>query len=498
MKKIKSMSFVLALLMVFTVFAGCSKIETNNDGKIEAGEVNKTENDETNDDNNIENNNEEEPKDKLEVGLTAEKIGSIEKLSGEIVDPTGSGFVYQSENRKYYGVLSVDGKSDTGAKYVKCKKLGNYFKVSTTEENTIDDVDSVNRFGIIDAKGEEIIPLKYATIEMLNDRYIEVCEVTEQTENKDEALVFCSFGMSVPLAPDGDDILFKGNWYIYDVVTGKKLEGVSGTKGYRILAEGNLVQYVTDDGETIVVNEKGEKIPKGAKLLGNGYYAIEEELWGEVYNSNHKKIFDYNCENFRPYGTEGDYFLSRKYDNNITKYALMDTTGKVISAEFSDIPRVYGDIIHVEEQVYSFDGKNIVEGTFEKIYFDAFTESAWILKNEANYTLINKDGTVLYKGTEDEVISFHQSAFCLFKKIDGKSMYYSLSDKDFTLEAEGAYAPWIVKVSGNEHCYDLADAISGKTIISGYDAYNSVTVPGEAIYVYAEKADGGYDIYTVK
>ena len=59
-------------------------------------------------------------------------------------------------------------------------------------------------------------------------------------------------------------------------------------------------------------------------------------------------------------------------------------------------------------------------------------------------------------------------------------------------------APWLVQVTKPNYIYDIADAISGKTIISGYQDYAYVAVPGSMIYVYAQKADGGIDIYTVK
>ena len=76
-------------------------------------------------------------------------------------------------------------------------------------------------------------------------------------------------------------------------------------------------------------------------------------------------------------------------------------------------------------------------------------------------------------------------------------MYYSLADKDFTLEGF-SFAPWLIKVSRPDYVYDVIDTITGKTIISGYESYSSVAVPGSAIYVYALNADGGIDIYTVK
>ena len=76
-------------------------------------------------------------------------------------------------------------------------------------------------------------------------------------------------------------------------------------------------------------------------------------------------------------------------------------------------------------------------------------------------------------------------------------MYYSLKDSDFTLEG-ASFAPWLIQVSKPDFTYDVADAISGKTIIRDYERYSYAAVPGSVIYVYALKADGGVDVYSVK
>lgn len=58
--------------------------------------------------------------------------------------------------------------------------------------------------------------------------------------------------------------------------------------------------------------------------------------------------------------------------------------------------------------------------------------------------------------------------------------------------------PCLVKVAKANSIYDIVDTVSGKTIISGYKGYWETHSSDSAVYVYAERADGGYDVYAVK
>lgn len=476
MKKFKLFVLVAMLLIVATMFVGCGSKKA--DG-------NKTEN---KTENQVESSYTELPE-----GLVAEKIGAIDRDS---VNTNGAGGLYYKDESGKYGIMTLDGKKDTGAKYTYCEPMDNYFQVMTVDTTDITDADSLNCMGVVDVNGKEIIPMKYASISTLNERYIRVCEVTEQTDNKDEALVYYTDNAFSITASD-DDTFFKGKWYIFDVTKGKTLDGVTGTQAYNIYAYGDFVQYVTDDEEQITVNHKGEKLPEDADLFENGYYALATDNTGAVYDSANKKVFDYELDGFVPSDSEGEYIVAVKSGSS-RKYVLMDMEGKVISAEFPDMPQVYGELIYAGEKIYDFDGNVVIEGTFTQVYFEQHLGNAWFLKNDSDYTLIKKDGTVLYKGTEDDTISFDPyTKFAIRKKADDKNLYYSLADKDFTLEGS-ALAPWLIQVTKPNYTYDVADAISGKTIISGYENYSYVNVPGSVIYVYATKADGGIDIYAVK
>lgn len=485
MKKTRLLSLVLALLTVLVTLAGCSGKEEGGE-KENAGTTTAA----------VGTDNKEEQKNNYEAlptALKAEKIGSI---SPDIVyTDSSAGLRYQAENGKF-GIITLDGKHDTGAKYVDCEAVGNYFQVTDTDVKNVTDVASLNCVGVVDAKGKEIIPMKYATVSKLNDRYFRVCEVTEQTTNEDEALVYFTDNFVSLTATEGD-ILFKGKWYIYDMVAGKLLDGVTETNGYYIYAYGNFVKYITDEKEEVIVNDKGMKLPEGADLFINGCYALVKDNAGAVYNSDGKKMFDYNIAEFVPYESDGEYILASKTENGTKTYVVMDQKGNVVSSVLNDSPQIFGDLIYAGEKVYDFSGNAVVTGSVDRVYFDKQLENAWLLKSDDGYTLIEKDGTVLYQGKNDDTTYVETSWFVISKKDGDKKMYYSLADKDFTIEGS-SFAPWLVKVVETNNLYSVVDTISGEKIISGYKNYYYVAVPGSVTYVYAAKADGGIDVYKVK
>lgn len=488
MKKYRLLPMFMAVVMGSVLAVGCGNSrhrENDADEKTVSSEE-KTDSEEMTDSEELQSSN-----DIIKDGLKVKKIGSIET---DIFITGDNGLIYRDDNGKY-GIITLDGKKDTGAKYTACKSIGNYFLVRTDDGGNVENPASMNCMGVVDVTGKEIIPMKYASANEISDRYIYVCEVTEQTTDKQEALVYSSDSAFSINYSDGD-ILFKGKWYIYDMVSGKMLDGVSGTNSCNINVYGNFIRYETDTGKKITVNEKGEKLSEDADLFMNGYYALVKENAGAVYNSEHEKMFDYEIDSFVPCDSTDEYIVASLYENGETKYVIMDTAGKVVSAEFSDRPDVYGKLVKAGEKIYDFEGNMVIEGTFQVVHYEKQFGDVWFLKNDKEWTMIDKDGTVLYQGIEDDVTSVYTDRYSIEKKVDDKRMYYSFADKDFVIEGSSC-APWLVSVSRPNRIYDMVDVISGKSIISGYNSYSNVVTSDGTIYVYALKAGGGHDIYTV-
>lgn len=407
----KLLALLLSIMMVFTIVACGENSSDEVDGGSQDGEISSV-------------------GDAL-VGLSAEKIGSLDYDNN--IFYLADGGVYYKDESGNYGIMTLDGKSDTGAKYTYCSGLENYFLVSTADESSASDVASLNCMGAVDATGKELVPMKYASVKVLNERYIYVCEVSEQTTDKDEALVYYSDKRFSFGASDGD-LFFKGAWCVYDVTTGKPIDGVGGTSASNgIKVYGDLLEYVTDENETVIVDAKGVKLPDGASVLENGYYRLTEGNTAAIYNSDNEKVFDISLDGFIPKEIVDDYILAEKYDDTYS-FVLMDLSGNVVSAEFAERPYVHGDLIFAGGKLYDFQGNVVIEGTFDDVCSDHFGK-LWFLENNDEYTVIDKNGTVLYQGAEDNTVSIDKDFYSLIgKKVDGKNTYYSFADKDFTLE----------------------------------------------------------------
>lgn len=431
-------------------------------------------------------------KDGLPKKLTAEKIGTIDV--DHIITAEG-GLYYKAENGKF-GIMTFDGKNDTGAKYTSCNPRQNYFEVATSENVDVSDASSLNCVGLVDATGKQIVPNEYAAIKIINERYVQVSKVSEKAQNEDEALVFYSSDMFVVAgSPSEDDLLFKGTWYIYDMQAEKLLDGVSGTNKYAINGYGDVVEYVTDDEEQVAMNDKGESLPQDANLFDNGFYTIESDKKGVVYNAHLEELFEYNVDDFKPFATEDEYVLASKYGET-TEYAVMNLQGEVLVKGLKDRPIIYGDLIHSDNKIYKFDGDQVVDGEYTIVYMDECFQSVWLLKNESEFAFIDKQGTILYQGKEDHEYSLNSSYFSVEKVVGDEKTQYCFGDKEFSIKGRNV-APWLIEVSSEDDTDEVVYSVSGETLVKGYSDYYYASVPKTAIYVYA-KTENGFDVYSLK
>ena len=112
--------------------------------------------------------------------------------------------------------------------------------VTTTSVSDASDISGLNCAGLVDATGKELLPQQYAAIDVLNDRFAHVSQVTHAVESKDDALVYYS-NEPFSFMPDEDDTFFGGTWSIVDLTTVKPVPGATGTKPYTRSAKGNFV-----------------------------------------------------------------------------------------------------------------------------------------------------------------------------------------------------------------------------------------------------------------
>ncbi len=421
--------------------------------------------------------------------LKAVKIGMTEHTG---VSLTEGGFYYQDKETGLYGVVSHNGKYDSGAIYVHCVPRGIYFEVGFKTAESYSDIAGLNSFGLVDAKGNQIIPFMYASFNALSDNFVKATKVTERTYNEDEAVLYYTDD-TISVTADDDDILFAGEWCVYDANAAEVVPSVSGTTSDSAVVYGNFIRFRDAEGNFIEVDNKGNLLTC-ERLFENGTYSLEERV-GTVYGEGGEPLFDYDLTSYIPSSSVGEYYLASKYMDGGSKYVLLDKTGAVVTAEFDSSFDVYGNMIHCDEGVYNFEGKKIITGEYDSVSYDQFFENCWMLRTDDVYTMINADGDILYKGEYKKNNTIYASEFVASTKKDDEYYFFSHKDKDYTIKGY-SFAPWLVKTNNANYTYDVVDTISGNTIFEGYEGYTYHRVEKKALYVYA-RYNGGTDIYQI-
>ncbi len=425
--------------------------------------------------------------------LSIEKINTVTNDDIYYITVSNSGVVYETRDNKY-GILSLDGKNDTGAIYTYCKATDGYFIVSKSTSKS-GDVASMNNVGVVDGNGKVIVPENYAAIDVISDRYIKVSEVTEVTTSRENALVYStdrqfSFG-----AEDGDT-LYKGKWYVYDITTGEKVEGVSGTKPLSVIAKGKYISFTDDNKNDKVVNENGKAAPAGyVFMFSDGSYAVNNSGVYTMYDTDDNKLFEYSASEMIVSGVEDKYFRAYNYNSDVTKYFLLDRAGNKVTGDFEQTIYVYGEYILCGHKLYSFDGNVLNDLDVQYVEVDDMTNKAYKITTQDNREIIMKSGgEIIYDGknTNTEYIN----RFVVTSSKDSKHLVYSYKDKDFTLEGDNL-SSWTAQTANGDGTYRVIDTISGKELMTGYRRYDAVVANGKQ-YICAYNNTNSIDIYVVK
>lgn len=418
----------------------------------------------------------------LPTALKAEKIGTIDRMPS-----TAAGGLYYQEDG-LYGIMSFDGKHDTGAIYTVCQPKGNYFLVMNQAETSKDDVTTLNRAGLVDGNGNEIVPLEYAVVEVLGSRFVRVVSVDATTENEEEKLTYYT---------DGDKkVLCTGTWYIYDLETGEKVKNATGSKPYINFDCGGYVKYVLDDKTVITATPDGKVLPNEVVHLNNGHYAIAAE--NTVYTSEGDKLFTYDPNGYVPRDSKGvsGYIVASKKVDGKDKYVLLDLEGKVASAEFDSQPMVMGQLLFVSKKLVTFDGKAVIDGEFDMASWESKYGQMWVVIKGQIRKAVDINGNVLYEGnTTNPVMDIHE--MMCYKKNEVSRDYYCVADKNFSFTGVGM-SPYVVKTPDGETAYKLVNVLSGETILSGHMNYRVADPDNSVLYVYAQVSETEIEVYAVR
>ncbi|MBQ1308352.1 MAG: WG repeat-containing protein [Ruminococcus sp.] len=435
--------------------------------------------------------------------LSARKVGSV-KLNTDDVEYTGSGYIYQIAGK--YGVVSLDGSKDTGAKYAAAKEASGSYgsnKGFIAVRELSSDNKNINTTGLVDRNGNEVIPCKYAGIEMLNDRYAKVITADKETKDKDAALIYFTDKM-FSLSPDEGDTMYTGKWEVYDVTTKQLVKNVSGTHPYTVSAKGQFVIFKDDSANSVTVDATGLATNEGKKIYDDGSYKLEKNGKGEVYDTDDQLLFTYDENAYEVSRYVEPYYVARTTDANYKHtYFLLDKKGNTVSKEFSEeLDYVTPAFVLSGKRVCKLDGTQLFPNDYSTLKVDKRYGDVYSASKSSSYTIFDKNGTVLFANDSGEE-GVSASAFYAYKK-DGYGLhYYNFGAKTFSIDGS-IKGDWYVSVDNGKVC-DLVQTRTGEKIIdSSYGRFEVVEDQLEKTeYIIAmnsvndKYSKGDFDIYQV-
>ena len=219
-------------------------------------------------------------------------------------------------------------------------------------------------------------------------------------------------------------------------------------------------------------------------------------LGGKMYGEDGKELFTVKKNGFEPSRAteDGKYYTASKYADGESSYAVMDKTGKIISAEFKDSIYVYGLLIESKDKVYNFKGEQIVDGEFDSVYYST-NAGIEIYMLEKDDTMIILDGAfnIIYNGELTDNMRAYKSNGVITQTLDKVDTCYNYTAKDFSVN--GYSNGFLTALGGKYPSYNLNEVISGSTLIEGAKEITLKKLDG-AIYAVA-KTDVSYDIYSI-
>ena len=413
------------------------------------------------------------PPPKTDQKLVAEKVGSFDAYVFPYYQDGDTGYVYEDEDSNYV-LLDYDGTEVFKTDEYMEKEKG-YYKVSINDlAKDETDYAIINSMGLIDEKGEEVIPRQYGDIQVINPRYALAIEATGISDDWSNSL-FSWPADWFDKEMDGD-VRFTGTWTLFDLEKRAFVEGVSGTKSPAGANRGTIFSYMDDEDVFHQLRPDGTELPAGATVFDNDAYRwTDEDDKTAVYDIDGKKLFDCDPAGYRPIMSCNEYFVGQKFlDDSQYRYVLMDGKGKVLTPEFEDGNfTIFGDLLIADHYLRDLSGNIVLDAEIKTDFPDKTRGRALMFKTTDGqvivYDALKKE--VVYQEPESDAY-YYDGAACAVRK-SGKAPFglYSWVDRDFTF-AGFVHAGMLATAKNEDDTARLVDLTNNDVLLDGYPAYS--------------------------
>ncbi len=447
------------------------------------------------------------------------------------------GIYYRAENG-LYGIMTFDGSVDSGSIYAEVVTADGYFRVTKETGDTNGTPETLNRYGLVNARGVELVPQKYAAVKVLGSRFATAIRVTGIAENEDDAVLFSTDNM-ISYSYQAGSVMYAGEWEVYDLTNGRPVQDAHGTKNTATqYAANDLLVFTDDEGARVRMNSKSRTLSDFAHLLGNGAYTMSGEEEDTVYTATGKKLFSYDPSMYVIYGIDNTekFYAARAGDGGL-RYVLLDENGEEISYAYRDAPQAVIDDTYVfaNGHLYDYDGNQLLDGTYDEIWPDNDLHRGALLRKDNVYTFVelmkkedipeppkteeNEEGEDedydSYgedEDTEEETVQLaheivtvthngeylvYPDGFYVTQDSSKGPLLYRFDTGEYKFLDYSVRANWIAMVSGDPGVYDLMDLYTGEKLLSGYDYY-TVAHNGDRTLIVLAEGEGYADVFRIE
>jgi len=503
----KLFSVLLALLMMFS-FVACDSDKKDNGGKRDKDDEETTAEFSADEDN-------EDESEKYYDSSKFSKLGSVNRDGYRYYN-------YDPEN-SMYGLVSVDGKKDTGFIYYDCNELvyaAEYNVVRTKKIGASTDLDAINSVAVLDWNVDTVVEGFY-DYRVITERFWAVTKVVALNE---------SGTGNISVETSDGNFSYDAEYYVYDVREKKLVDGVKSNVD-KFHAAGSFVKYTTEDGGEKTINVNGLEVPEDARFFpfltyaagggDNGYYKIVKSGVGKVCNDKNELVYTFDTDDETGYGyeplfMENGYIIASRtyYTSSGTRfdYVILDETFTPVTAVVnvakdpdSDGMTVgqYNKLFSVHNKLYDVQGNVVYEATESLRCVTGNTQRGivdyFVFNDGSVDVVVSKDGKVIYQGTGEANAQSDGKVHAAYRQIGDNRYYYNLKDNDFTIKTNGnttvGHNLVITEEEGGTRA--VVDVRTGEKVFSGYWYYYGKDV-GSVTYVIAVCENGTSDLFMTK